>query len=266
MTNTHKPMITTPSTGYQMQSIAKPDFMLSPEELRIKAEGGDASAQFLYGCGLRDGDLGCNLNKEEGEQWIVTASKNGTGPAALCAKGFCYAWAVGPAKINNTTKANECFEAAVKQGYVPAMYELSRVLRMKAVTEIVTKYAARDGYPLEMRAKQVDKQQLTQGMELLSDSAEAGYSLSIADLAYCFKEGNGVSQDSQKALTLFRSAADTGSSYAKKMLGNFYRNGQCGLEINKKEARQWYEAAAAQGRDVAAELKSVKKSKCCSIL
>ena len=74
------------------------------------------------------------INKQEGNKWIVLAAKRTDTPAGISAQGYCLQFAIGEVVIRNIDKAKECYDAAIKQGYVPAMYSLGSILQEEAVT------------------------------------------------------------------------------------------------------------------------------------
>lgn len=63
-----------------------------------------------------------------------------------------------------------------------------------------------------------------------------------------YRDGLGVARDYQKALALFRNAAEQGNAVAQGDLGLMYLKG-LGVSSDPAEAAKWFEAAAAQGND-----------------
>jgi len=71
-------------------------------------------------------------------------------------------------------------------------------------------------------------------------------------LAESYRRGDGVFQNEEKALALFRRAADMGYASAQTAVGDAYA--QCGFSCipeDFKEAARWYQAAAEQGDEEA---------------
>ena len=80
-------------------------------------------------------------------------------------------------------------------------------------------------------------------MSITKEKADAGIAWAQADMGKCYLYGHhGVPKDVEKALALFSEAAEKGSASAKHTLGHYY----FGI-ANYKEARRWFEAAAAEG-------------------
>ena len=80
-------------------------------------------------------------------------------------------------------------------------------------------------------------------LSIKKEKADSGIAWAQADMGLNYLHGlDGVPQDVDKALSLFSEAAEKGSVETKSHLGGY------SYEIeNYKEARRWYEAAAADG-------------------
>jgi len=65
-------------------------------------------------------------------------------------------------------------------------------------------------------------------------------------LAGCYCRGKGVAQDGQKALTLFKAAADLGDDDSENAIGLMYQSGY-GVPSNLAKAAEWYRRVAAHG-------------------
>ena len=68
---------------------------------------------------------------------------------------------------------------------------------------------------------------------------------SIALMGECLLHGYGVEANERHAILLLTSAACKGSDLAAAHLGDFYKDGLCGMPINKKKATHWYKKAVA---------------------
>jgi TPR repeat protein len=75
---------------------------------------------------------------------------------------------------------------------------------------------------------------------------EMGSGIGSFNRAKCYVQGIGSPKDLDKALSLFRTAADRGVSDAMLMLGNAYRMGE-GVPANLDEAKVWFDRAARSG-------------------
>jgi TPR repeat protein len=82
---------------------------------------------------------------------------------------------------------------------------------------------------------------------------KAGTPDAKVQLATLYKNGLGVSQDNQKAVSLLTDAANAGSPLAQNMLGLWYANGD-GVPADPTAAISWYRKAAQQGNPDAASL------------
>jgi TPR repeat protein len=79
-------------------------------------------------------------------------------------------------------------------------------------------------------------------IELAEKDPRAAY-----DLGLRYFRGDGVGQDSYKALTWMRKAAEGGDLQAQKALGNFYFTGLEEMGADPREAEKWLTIAAARG-------------------
>ena len=66
-------------------------------------------------------------------------------------------------------------------------------------------------------------------------------------LAYMYEKGIGSDKDVQRAVQLYRSAAEHGYPEAQNLLGILYATGGDGLTEDDKQAITWYQKAADQG-------------------
>ena len=96
------------------------------------------------------------------------------------------------------------------------------------------------------------KVNMQEGMTLLVQSAENGYTKAQLDLAACYCEGYGVKHDWKEAVKWFRKAAEKNSENAQMNLGICYEQGY-GVEKNIQTAKMWYGKAAKNGNKDAAE-------------
>ena len=64
--------------------------------------------------------------------------------------------------------------------------------------------------------------------------------------AQCYEDGNGIEQNTEKALLWYRKAAELDNAEAMYKLGQCYKNG-CGIEKNQDKALIWFEKAADRG-------------------
>lgn len=85
-----------------------------------------------------------------------------------------------------------------------------------------------------------------QSIEALRDSMAAGNLNSQVDLALLYLFGEGVEQDTEKAMSLIRDAADKGNRYGELWMGMCYKNAY-GVETDYDEAFRWFMSSAQKG-------------------
>ena len=89
-------------------------------------------------------------------------------------------------------------------------------------------------------------------MCLYSKAAEQGNLDSQNNLGTCFYNGQGVSQDFDKAVFWFTKSARFGNPYAQLNLGNCFFKGR-GVDQDYEKALLWCTKAAGQGLNEAKE-------------
>lgn len=85
-----------------------------------------------------------------------------------------------------------------------------------------------------------------QSIEALRDSMEAGNLNCQVDLAINYLFGEGVEQDTEKAVSLIRDAADKGNRYGELWMGICYKEA-LGVECDYDEAFRWFMSSAQKG-------------------
>ncbi len=89
-------------------------------------------------------------------------------------------------------------------------------------------------------------------VEMLHKRIEDKDPTAMVNLAMAYGRGNhGLSVDQAKCIDLLHQSSGLGCPAAQAQIGNFYFNGDMGLEQNKEEALKYYEKAA-EGGDVIA--------------
>ncbi len=86
--------------------------------------------------------------------------------------------------------------------------------------------------------------------------AEQGNTYAQRMLGVMYKEGQGVPQDYTEAVIWFRKSAEQGNATAQSNLGTMYVKGQ-GVPIDYAMAYKWYNLAAAQGDKDAVKNRSI---------
>lgn len=291
------------SFSKQHETKRKQEFLLSSFELKKLAESGDPGGQCMLGMALRQGLVGCNINKEEGNKYLAMAKEQATA-AGLCAKGICLERGIcGMSK--DLKAAKECLSEAAGSGYVPALFYLATTLadeEDEAENALRTKHS-NSAYPKALSEFIASRQEvrkqiidmittcsnqgfaLAQGYlawcnnngwgcqkdpvaaaKLYSLAAEQGDATSRHNLACCYKTGTGIIQNGDEARRLFTLAANQGRSDSAYELGVCYRTGM-GTPIDKKEALHWLNIAVERGHEPAKKaLADLKASMSCCVM
>jgi hypothetical protein len=134
----------------------------------------------------------------------------------------------GIGREKDESTAVSLFKKAASLGSGKAMYNLGLIYKF--------------GYGVE-----IDYQT---AYEYFQQCSDAGYPGGMYGIGYFLFKGLGVDQNYEEAFNCFSKGAKLGRSSCKHMLGISYRNGY-GVEKNLKKAREWLEAAAQDGYDLA---------------
>ncbi len=86
-----------------------------------------------------------------------------------------------------------------------------------------------------------------QQLNRLKELAEQGNLDAMVSLGAAYDSGNGLAQDSHKAMELFQKAAEKGSADAMAMIGFAYAQGN-GVDKDIQKAHEWLEKAAEKGQ------------------
>ena len=79
-------------------------------------------------------------------------------------------------------------------------------------------------------------------------AAEQGNEDAIISLGICYVRGNGVEKNILEAIKLWTVAADRGNKQAMIKLASLYYNGSYGIDVNYKEALEWYTKADCKSK------------------
>ena len=91
-----------------------------------------------------------------------------------------------------------------------------------------------------------DKKNYTEAVKWYRKAAEQGNASAQCNLGFCYKKGQGVTQDYYEAVKWYHKAAEQGNTFAQYNLGVCYKNGD-GVTQDYYEAVKWYRKAAEQG-------------------
>lgn len=143
-------------------------------------------------------------------------------------------------QLDYVRKAQAAYSDAEQRGYVSALNGLAVLTqndttdeKSEGTTIRFLKQAAQQNHPLAMynlafRYRNGDggvHRDLKSAYELFARSAEAGYVPAMVQLAWHLRWGQGVAADPRRAEENLKRAADAGSVFAKRDLGEMYRSG-----------------------------------------
>ena len=94
--------------------------------------------------------------------------------------------------------------------------------------------------------KFIDAEKYKEAVPLLRKAAEQGSADAQLELGVLYFNGNGVEQDTIKALEWYEQAADQGKAEAMHRIGGLYDIG-CGVIYSAKTADRWYRKASRKG-------------------
>jgi TPR repeat protein len=189
-------------------------------ELRIKAEKGDAQSQYDLGNMYYHGE-GVQQGYTEAARWYREAAEQGF------AKGqynLGYLFQYGQGVSQDYAEAAHWYRAASNQGYASAQVNLALLFYFG------------HGVP----------QDYAEAIRLYREAADQGDARGEDGLALMYYSGDGVKQDYAEAAHWYRMAADLGLARAQYALGTLYLSGR-GVSENRVEANRWFYDAAEQG-------------------
>ena len=207
-------------------------------------------------------------DKEESRRFLVAAAESG-----LAAAQYCLGCELLDLHHNKNEEARVWLEKACAQEYPPAMFKLATLyllhdqgknskeqfvaLLRRAADAGVVRAQGMMGIFYEAGAWGFDKD-LVQAAAWREKGANShkgtdGRDFCLDSLAEAYLYGAGVSRDPQKAIELFKEAAEEGSAAAAFALYEFCKEGTY-LGKDNEKAIQWCRQAAENGHDRAAEL------------
>ena len=189
------------------------------EEVKAKAEAGDADSEYRLGLFYYNGE-GVAKDFSEAVKWYRKAVEKNLADAQD-GLGFCYANGQGVAK--DEVEAVKWYRKAAEQNYAPAQNNLAN------------SYANGQG---------VTKDQV-EAVKWYRKAAAQNYARAQSNLAYSYANGHGVPKDEAEAVEWYRKAAEQNLAVAQNNLAYSYANGQ-GVAKDEVEAVKWYRKAAEQ--------------------
>ena len=185
--------------------------------LQVKAEAGDAQAQYRVGLAYAEG-AGVEQDYAKAAVWYGRAAEQGNAQAELQMGVLCdHGQGVG----QDYGQAAGWYRKAALQGVAEAEFNLGSL------------YERGLGVP----------QDATQAADLYRRAAEQGNASAEFNLALLYDNGQGVKQDWAQAAKWYRKAAEQGLARAEDNLGAMYVSGQ-GVAKDYVEAYFWLDLAA----------------------
>lgn len=182
------------------------------EELRERAESGNAEAQYELGLAYFIGD-GVQRNDSEGIKWYQKSAEQGH-PNAQFNLACCYNY--GNGVMQDRAKAVTWYQLAADQGHAGSQnalaicYEFGRGV----------------------------KEDYHKALELYRKAAEQENPDAQWNLGLCYEYSTGVAQDWYEAARWYRKAAAQGYVRAQKKMAELYSKG-LGVPMDKAEAARW---------------------------
>jgi len=241
-------------------------FAAAYNEVRTKAERGDAQAQFDLGW-MYDEGKSIEQDSTEAVNWYLKAAEQGLAQAQFTL-GVMYH--TGQGVVQDETQAARWYRKAADRGDSTAQLLLgSRYTDGNGVpksTEEAAKWFRKAADQGEASAQFLLGRAYESGAGVPKDNVEAlkWYRLAAAqedadaqaEVGNAFETGLGVLRDYAEAARWYRKAAGQGQKRAQFRLGAMCSTGQ-GVERSNVEAVKWLNLSAAQGYVYAAQLRDV---------
>ena len=214
---------------------------------------GDSRAYTQLGIACLQGN-GCPEDESLGKAYLDTAANLGN-VLAMYDLGLCYLNGIG-CRVD-TTAAIPWLEKAADNEKIEAINELGDVYEAmgdfknavlyyeKGVTMGSMESYCNLGYCYESGQGVVLNSK--KAYDLYMYAAEHGYPRGLTSVANCYLNGIYVEPNVAEALNWLTKAAEAGDIKAMYYCGSILENGEDGVPVNLKKAKEWYKKAAAAG-------------------
>ena len=201
-----------------------PDEVKKFEEVKAKAEKGDAESQMWLGWHYLNGE-GVEMDSKQAAIWWRKGAEQGHD---VCIYNLgCYYRGLRHRKDSDKTQdmvqAVFWWRKGAELGYPDSQNELAGC------------YFYGNGVEKDM----------VRAVSLYRKAAEQGHDESQHDLAGCYAKGEGVEKDMEQAVSWYRKSAQQGYVYAQYELADCYASGQ-GAPKDEVEAYAYYNLAGAK--------------------
>jgi TPR repeat protein len=248
-----------PATAGTAQAVSSPSPHSHFDEMKRKAELGEAESQYQVGLSYYKGD-GVGKDFSEAVKWYRKAAEQGLA-VAQGALARCYYTGEGVSKdsaeiVNWSRKAAEQGDAVGQNLLGMAYYYGQGVAKDAGEGVNWFRKAAEQGYAKAkgnlglayFQGEGVPKD-ITEAINWFRKSAEDGAPNGQLFLGLAYEHGTGVPNDFGEAAKWIRKAAEQGASRAESELGALYFQGR-GMPKDFREAVRWSRKAVEQGDSV----------------
>ena len=206
------------------------------EEIKTKAENGDADAQFKLAWAYALGE-GVASNNVEAAKWYRRAADQGHVKAQL---NVAMDYSTGSGVPKDPTEAVNWWRKAAEQGDTTAQSFLGNA------------YYKGEGVEKDIAA----------AIELFRKAAELGGGEAQYRLGFCYATGNGVPLNTAEAYRWFQKAAKQSQFYTFGIfdIGEVYVKGK-GVPADYLQGYKWYNLASALGNEFAAKARDILAAK-----
>ncbi|MCH5340321.1 MAG: tetratricopeptide/SEL1-like repeat protein [Acetatifactor sp.] len=181
-------------------------------------------------------------------------------PYAQLSLGNLYYYGQGVGLEENTEKAQELFEAVIAEGCVEGYLGRGEVARtnedfdtalecfnkvLEGEEQIYIACALSNIASMYRNGEGVE-QDSAKAIEWYEKAADLGYTSAMSNIGYMYYRGEGVDQNYAQAMEWYGKAANLGNSNAMDWVGYMYQYG-LSVEQDYTKAMEWYEKAADLG-------------------
>ena len=246
----------------------KKDYEEAAQWYKESAEKGYFGGKLLYASCLLRGQ-GVEKNESEAVRWYKEVSNEQIAQFEL---GRCYENGLGISA--NDEEAKKWYQKAI-EGRDPNGKYYSEA---KQALERLKKKQAEEWYQLGLKKRKSNNLvEMLEAYKLLEQAAEAGHSEAQYFIGCNYSHRTGaidwlktaaesghpeaqykygyhlltIEKNSTESMKWIQKAAESGNVYAQCTLGDYYRDGLCGVTKNKELAIEWYQKAANQGYQLA---------------
>lgn len=195
---------------------------LSLNDLNLRAEGGDVSAQYKLGLKYYNG-TDISKNKDEALKWIKKSAIGGHLPAMISMGNFLEEGVTGSVNLEGATS---WYAQAADRGFADGFFHLAQLYDTKKIGS---------GKLAERTA-----------MDYYKQAADLNHPKALYNLALFYDANQGTAEDIKQAIQLYRASAQLGDAQAQFQVGLLYESGKY-LSKDDALASQWYHKAAMQG-------------------